>query len=129
MPRVWSHCRNCIVSLLRHGIRGVCYTDGAVANRTGRVAGWRHTMARRATNSLGEACDHMSVGMDIQRIMAKREVTHADLMVIGERLRDLIHTDQSADPPGKACASMNINDWETLIWRISDGLRGLRGQL
>jgi hypothetical protein len=83
-------------------------------------------MARRATNSLGEACDHMSVGMDIQRIMAKREVTYADLMVIGERLRDLIHTDQVT---GKACATMSADDWETLIWRISDGLRGLRGQL
>ena len=83
-------------------------------------------MARRA-NSLGEACDHMSVGMDIQRIMAQREVTYADLMVIGERLRDLIHTDQSADPPAKACATMSADDWETLIWRISDGLRGLRG--
>ena len=86
-------------------------------------------MARRATNSLGQACDHISVGMDIQRILAQPEVTYHDLMVIGERLRDLIHTDQSADPPAKACATMSADDWETLIWRISDGLRGLRGQL
>ena len=84
-------------------------------------------MARRATNSLGQACDHITVGLDIQRILAKPEVTYHDLMEMGERLRDLIHTDQSADPPGKACESMNTNDWESLVWRISDGLRGLRG--
>ena len=41
-----SDCMFCIVSLLRHGIRGVCYTDDAAANRAGRVTGGVKHMIR-----------------------------------------------------------------------------------